>query len=375
MAKKLKLISAFIVFWLALFIGWEWWHSYPKIRFDKVVKANSIQTQVDSLLQNALSTYLIPGLTVAVVKDRKVSYLSAVGFQNLEKKDSLKVDSPILLASVSKIFTALALAEYFSARNLSIEDKIGSILKKSTSQYNSIDQIKIEKLLTHHSGIKDPGFTQRLFTSSKTKYLNEWAVDYFQDFGAKIYDDTTFDYADINFDLLGYYLSKSKNSPFDSVLKETIFQPSGMVNSKFISEWPDESSSLTGYQSTFLWKRMEPKRIKFHILPSPSSGMLSTSKDMSMAMVHLLREDMGRYQDALKWLTLSGGHLAGFQTLNIADHEWKGHFGGQAGYSSLLFYSKTADIGIFIFANSKDDVDFRMKLLTQLITYFSQEPK
>jgi CubicO group peptidase (beta-lactamase class C family) len=375
MKKKLKLISAFIVFWVALFIGWEWWYSYPKIRFETIVKTSSNDSQVDSILQNALSTYLIPGVSVAVVKQGNVKYLNAIGYQNLEFKDSLKVDSPILLASVSKIFTALALAEVFSNKNIASQDKIGNAVMKPTAQYNSIDQIRVKDLLSHQSGIKDQSISQRLFSSSKTTNLNTWAVDYFQDMGPKKFKNSKFHYADANFDLLGYYLSKSENHPFDSIVRNEIFIPSGMVNTHFITEWPEESITLTGYQPTFIWKRMETRRIKFHVLPSPSSGMLSTTKDMSMALVHLLREDMGRYQHALEWLKNSDGHLAGFQVLTIGNHEWQGHFGGQAGYSSLMFYSKTADIGVFIFANSTDEVDFRMKLLTQLITYFSQKSK
>ena len=185
-------------------------------------------------------------------------------------------------------------------------------------------------------------------------------------------DSTSYNYADANYDLLGFLITRPDDFDLDSISKTHVFEPSGMVNSTFVSDWPIEENGLTGYQKAFIWKRIEPKRIKFSILPSPSSGLVTTTKDMSKALTHLLKGENGAYSEALSWLENEDGLPLGFQKIQISGKDWVGHFGGQAGYSSLLFYSRETDTGIFLFSNSRDEKGFRIEIANQVLSYISR---
>ena len=372
MSKKIKILFAFLVFWVALLVAWEWWQSYPKVRFSPPLNTTSQNEGLDSILNQAMSTYLLPGISLAIVKNGKVTYLNAFGYENLDTKDPLTVESKIVVASVSKLFTALGLAIIQEEKGHLPNTPLNSMGMGIKVNSSNTSNLRPQDILSHESRIRDKNFSEKIFSFSNSQDLYEWGEEFLDKPSTYDSDSIVYSYADANFDLLGYLISVSAKMDFDSLMKSKVLIPSGMLNSEFITSWPIEDNKITGYQKTFLWKRIEPKRISFPILPSPSSGLITTPKDMSLALIHLLRGEMGFFQKSLNWLTPEGESAPlGFQRTQINGDEWIGHFGGQAGYSSLLFYSKKADTGIFLFANSRDKEDFRIEIARQAILYIS----
>ncbi|WP_057937748.1 serine hydrolase domain-containing protein [Algoriphagus resistens] len=372
MTKKIKILSTVLVFWIALFVAWEWWHSYPKVRITPSLKASTQNEGIDSIVNQAMSTYLLPGISVAVVKDDKVIYLNAFGFGNLETKDPLTVESKIVVASVSKIFTALGSATVFQGKEIDPKDPVSSLELGREVNSSFLTNLRLQDLLLHQSGIRDKNLSELIFSFSKSQNLNEWGWEFLEKPSIDEVDSVAFNYADSNFDLLGFLLSETGELNFGAQIHKNVLAPSGMANSEFVTSWPLEGNRITGYQKTFLWKRIEPKRISFSLFPSPSSGLITTTKDMSLALLHLLRAESGAYKKALEWLTLDDADVpAGFQKTQINGNRWIGHYGGQAGYSSLLFYSKETETGIFLFSNARDKEDFRIEIASQIISYIS----
>lgn len=371
-AQKIKYFLFFLILWALGFLAWEWWNSYPKVKPVQLTAEKNLNGKIDSILYHAVHEYRLPGLSIALVQNGKVIYLNAFGFENLETKDSLTVESQIFVASVSKLFTALGVANIFQNVGVLPQDYVYTLELEGKVNLSSIANIRIQDLLSHQSSIRDKNISERIFSFSRDKTLNEWGGDFVDNVSHYQTDSYAYNYADSNFDLLGFLLSQSEELDFDSLIQRYVLIPSGMLNSRFVTTWPIEENKITGYQKTFLWKRLEPKRISFPILPSPSSGLLTTTKDMSLALIHLLRGEMGGYQKAFDWLTIEGSVVPlGFQKTLINGKEWIGHFGGQAGYSSLLFYSIEAETGIFLFTNSRDKTNFRIAIANQVISNIS----
>lgn len=373
MNRKIRLFLGALVFWFALFLVWEWWKSFPRVRPLPISSADSEELKLDSTLNEAILTYILPGLSAVVVKEGKITYLKAFGFANLETKDSLKIDSRIPIASVSKVFTALSLATYLDQKGITPDDPV-SVLGFSTESGNgNISDLTFKALLTHTSGLKDPGIIKTILRGKKSLKLDEY--------GDKILEKPlrnskvgSFEYADTNFDLIGYLLSKSERSGFDSLMQNAILGPSGMNNSDFVMEWPENGNPVEGYHRTFLWKRLASKRTRFVSYPSPSSGLVSTPEDISKALIHLIRGKMGIYQPALNWLQPNGEAIPfGFQSITINGETWAGHFGGQAGFSSLMIFSEEKETGIFIQFNTKDRENYRVDIASAILTIISSD--
>lgn len=174
MNRKIKFFLGALVFWFALFLIWEWWKSYPRVRPIPISSATSEDLKLDSVLNESILSYILPGLSAVVVKEGKITYLKAFGFANLETKDSLKTDSRIPVASVSKIFTALGLATYLSQKGITPDDPISVLGLTTESGKGNLSELTFKELLTHTSGLKDPGILQTIWRGRKSLELEDY---------------------------------------------------------------------------------------------------------------------------------------------------------------------------------------------------------
>lgn len=363
MQRTTKYILLGLAFWFLLFLGWEWWRSYPKVRATPISFPESKEEKIDSLLSQSLTQHLIPGLAVGILQNEKVTYLKAFGFENLKTKDSLTIQSLIPVASVSKMFTALTLANYGLEKGFKSDTSVNSILpaeKKMSAEY---DKITVKDLLNHTSGLVDKRGLGNILKRSESKILGNLPSQ----LNAPNLENKQVQYADANFDLIGYLLEMLEERPFEEIVKDRTLLTSGMEKSQFVTDWPLDSISVSGYQRTFLWKRIEEKELKLERFPSPSSGLVLSAAELSKVLLHLSRENMGIFGDELDWL--NGGDLSpsGFQSIYINNSEFIGHFGDQGGYSSLVIYSPDLDLAFFLISNAQDKPDFRKEIAEKVL--------
>ncbi|MFN3998153.1 serine hydrolase domain-containing protein [Algoriphagus sp.] len=363
MKRTKKYILLGLAFWVFLFLGWEWWNSFPKVRLTPISYPETKEAKIDSVLIQGLSHYLIPGMAVGIIENEKVTYLKAFGFENLQTKDSLTVQSLIPVASVSKIFTALTLANFALENELSIDTTINSILSSEKRMSAEFNDITLKNLLNHTSGLSDNRGISSLFINKDKRNLahlpNQLKVPNLS--------KLDFQYADANFDLIGYLMEAIEGRPFEEIAKERTLQAGGMKKSHFVTEWPTDTLGITGHQRTFLWKRIEKKVLKLERFPSPSSGLILTPHDLSMALLHLSREDMGIFGDELAWLKNDTDFPVGFQSIDLNGSIFIGHFGDQGGYSSLVVYSSELELAFFLVANAEDHPDFRKAIAAEVL--------
>jgi CubicO group peptidase (beta-lactamase class C family) len=359
-----------MVFWFLLFLAWEWVKSYPKVRWATISKPHSSNEKIDSILIQSLSDYLIPGIAVGIVQEGKVIYLNAFGYQNLEHRDTLTLESQIPVASISKLFTALAVANYFSANEIASSATLEEILPNEKSLPTPLHKLNLEHLLRHQSGLKDASPLEMIFKRNSEKGL-ETILHHVKEPSFPIGE---YHYADINYDLLGFALQSHSKNSFEDMIQEITLKKAGMSSSVYVTSWPVEKNTMTGYGRTFLWKRIEPKRIRLERTPSPSTGLVVTPIDLSMALVHLGRGPMGRFQKELNWLKSGNSESAGFQNIQMEGISFMGHFGAQAGYSSLFVFSEEWETGFFILTNAMDLSEHRIKIASALINQLKSKP-
>lgn len=365
---KIKYSLLGLAFWLLIFLGWEWWSSYPRIRFTPISNPDSREAQIDSLLIQSLSNYLIPGLAVGIIENQKVTYLKAFGFENLDTKDSLTLESAIPVASVSKIFTALSLASFALEKGISIDTAFNSILPKHKKLPAEFDSITLRDLLDHTSGLTDKGRIQNILVGPEKRKLKNLP----KNLNSPDLANKDYNYADINFDLIGYVLESCAKTPFENLI-ETTLSSGGMEQSYFLLEEPTGSSPIAGYKQTFLWKRIQRAKLKIGRSPSPSSGLVATPLDLSKALLHLCRGDMGNFAEELEWLRSNSNAPAGFQNITLNQTEFLGHFGGFGGFSSLVIYSSSHETGLLLLSNASDKTDFRQQITAEILHLISRQ--
>ncbi len=366
MKWKIKYSILGVAFWLLLFLGWEWWRSYPRVRLAPVSHPDSRGAKIDSILIRSLGEFLIPGIALGIVEDEKITYLKAFGYENLQTKDSLTLQSQLPVASVSKIFTALSLANFSLKKGISIDTAFNSILPTNKRLPGEFDDISLRDLLQHTSGLSDTRSFKNLLIREEKRQLSLLP----RHLRSPDRENKAYHYADVNFDLIGYLLEVCSKEPFDELIEANTLTAAGMGKSHFAAEKP--SGSFQGYKQTFLWKRIQSTGLKFERYPSPSSGLILSPEDLSKALLHLCRGSMGAFGDELNWLQDKSGTPAGFQKIILNNTEFIGHFGEQGGFSSILLYSPDLEIGLFLLSNSQDKQDFRKAIPSKILTIITR---
>lgn len=183
-----------------------------------------------------------------VAKNGEVLYLKAQGWSNKRKKELMTKDTPMHVASVSKVVTAVAVLKLVQEGKLKLEDDIRNFLPEIL--YNGIT---IRDLLSHRSGIPYYGYftfkTWNLGTTLKNKNILKLINKH--RFPLNFQPNTHFSYCNTNFALLALIVERITDQKFPHAMKTIIFDPLKMDNSFILSSKKEWKNSSQSYKSTF----------------------------------------------------------------------------------------------------------------------------
>ena len=111
-------------------------------------------TQIDALVAKTLTTFDVPGIAVAVVKDGKVIHSKGYGIKSILTKEKVDENTLFGIASNSKAFTTAALAILIDEKKIEWDDKVTQYIPEF-KMYNEYvtKEFTIRDLLTHRSGL------------------------------------------------------------------------------------------------------------------------------------------------------------------------------------------------------------------------------
>lgn len=121
--SAIRKISAIFLLILFTVNGVVFANSNPVMDKDKNLDISAI----DAFMTKEIDRLHIPGASLAIVKENQVEYLQGYG---ISKPDGTKMtpQTPIVIGSVSKSFTALAIMQLVEQGKLHLDDTVSSIL-------------------------------------------------------------------------------------------------------------------------------------------------------------------------------------------------------------------------------------------------------
>ena len=131
-------------------------------------------TTIDAAAAKALADTGVPAASIAIVRDGKIVYTKAYGFQRAGQP--ARTDARYAIASVGKQFTAAAVLILAEQGKLSLDDKVSKYLPDLTRA----GDVTIRNLLNHTSGYRDYWPQDYLFEdmtrpTTPTAILDRWA--------------------------------------------------------------------------------------------------------------------------------------------------------------------------------------------------------
>lgn len=240
---------------------------------------------VDSKVATFMSTYNIPGASLAVSKNGKLVYIKGYGKANTSTNELVTPAHRFRLASVSKTFTGTAIMKLVQDGRLSLDAKVfgtGGVLANDygTAPYNAnLLNITVRHLLQNVSGSwgaatggdvidQNPSYTY--------KQLLDWIINTRPNPNAP---GTIYDYSNVNFCIAGRIIEKISGKTYVNFIKEDIMAPLGATQTDMSGKTAADIKTNEvsyygqGQDAGFVYNIAFPRR-------DADGGLMSTASDL-----------------------------------------------------------------------------------------------
>ena len=298
----------------------------------------------------------VPGFAVAVVADGVLRCTAGYGTANLEFGQPVTAHTRFNIASLSKQFTAYALARAATARRVNLDRAIEpSIAGDAAAAAN----VTIRQLLTHTSGLRD---VETLFPMSGARagdvitQTDALAMIHRQR-ALNFAPGTRYLYSNSGYVLAAEVARVASGLPLETLLAREVFQPAGMKHTSVLSDSEvvveQLASSYALDRATGQW-RHQP----YNSTLLGSTNIASTAADLGAWAEYLLR--LHREGDATVRELTTAAQLDDGETidyglgLELRMHRglkaWS-HTGVQAGYRSALMVFPDIGAAVVVLGN------------------------
>lgn len=189
--------------------------------------------------------------TVLVARKGAVVFSKAYGAARREPMTPNTLETRFELASLSKLFTAVAIAQLVEKGRLAFDSSVTSVLPDYPNPQVG-RRITIHHLLTHTSGLPD------FYRNGKLRALED-SIHALRDFWRTFALDSLwsepgarFDYSNSNYILLGSIIERVSGVSFEEYVKRHIFDPAGMTATCYCDPGaPDHATPYSRYTEGF----------------------------------------------------------------------------------------------------------------------------
>lgn len=322
-------------------------------------------SSIDKKLQDIL---IDKDIKLQVLKDKsKIPDLNLIIFEgnNIQIKsycDSNTSNVLFEIGSTSKAFTALALLKLENEVKVNLNDPISKYLPWFKPNFNGSEQeVLVRHALHHTTGIAWNTISDIPETDSPMAL--EETVKLFSDIKLKHKPRTQFEYATINYDILGLIIEKVSGLSYEKYMEDNIFLPLGM-NDTSIGVPKNKDLMAKGYKIGFF----SPREYDAPVYKGnwPAGYVITNAEDMAK----WLKFQMGISQDSILTPLLKISHqrdetvapdqysmtsyAAGWMISLKGDGKIT-HGGMNPNFTSYIAFNPEKKIGVAVLANSNSE--------------------
>lgn len=296
---------------------------------------DTVQEQLDQGIDNGMN-----GIILYVDEAGKSPEFYAAGYKNRESKTPANPHDLFKIASISKLFLAVSVAQLVDENRLSLDKALTEYLPDLPGKIANADQITLRMLVQHRSGIPNftdtPGYWAN--PSKSTQESLEMIVDKPADFAP----GEKYSYSNSNYVLIGEILDKTLGYNHRQFIRENILDPLNLKNTYFLLNEVDTDLVMSGYDAGW------DGDFKLADFINPSGSMIASA------------EDVGIFLRALNDGSLLNDNA---QAIYSSIYEY-GHTGLLPGYSSIARYHQDMDAVVILFVSNSGGYSWN---LTELL--------
>lgn len=202
----------------------------------------STEEKLDRYCKAAEATGRLHGYVLVKQHGRPV-FSSGFGYSNYAEKTRPSADTKFQIGSITKQFTATVILQLADEARLKLSDKLSAYFP----DFPKAQQVTIEQLLTHTSGILSYTNDRRIFDSLRNTTVNrEGMLKLIASLPYEFDPGANWSYSNSAYSLLGYIIEKVTGKSYEQNVHERIFTPLNMQSSGFDFKKASPKKS-TGY--------------------------------------------------------------------------------------------------------------------------------
>lgn len=316
---------------------------------------------IDEEITQNMQRFNIPGMAFVLADENGTIY--SKGYGVLKQDSALKVNTStnFHIGSISKVFTSLAIMQLRDAGQIQLNDPVTTYLPWfATKDPNLSSRVTIRDLLNHTSGL--PGrLNAHDLTGASLETIEPQLSRKLQNVSLVAEPGTTYEYSNINYDLLQLIIEEVSALSFPDYMSQQIFQPLGMKRTFFNQDNELEPNSATGHR--YLWGNLRPFHEHLAYATLGSAGLSTNATDLGIYISFLLSDSAASNNSVLQSSSLREMRTAAIYDSSIGyGYGWEmtrntiEKKGGLPGFTANLIIVPGKSYGFALFANSKQNI-------------------
>ncbi len=234
---------------------------------------SKIQNYLNSLKETDFSGAIL------VAQNDKIMEQRAYGLSSIEYDVKNKIDTKFNIASITKLFTAIATLQLFEKGKIDLQKPIGKYLPDYPNE-KVRETITAHQLLTHTSGLNN-FYVNDLDKIKNQEYKN--IVDFVPLFANDTLlspPGTKYNYSGTGFVVLGLLVEEVSGENYYNYVRKNILEPCGMKSTLAIQVDSIVKNKASGYTSQFGQNNILKRNDYYLTKASPAGFYYSTINDL-----------------------------------------------------------------------------------------------
>jgi serine beta-lactamase-like protein LACTB len=243
----------------------------PAPKYAEAVKA------LEAFITREVVDKRLPALSIALVDDQKVVWARGFGFTDKDRKEPATADTVYRVASVSKLFTDLAVMRLVDKEELDLDAPIKKYLPDFKPKNPFDKAITLRMLMTHRSGLVREPPLGSYFHDDETSLAK--TIESLKGIPVVYKPGARVKYSNAGIALVGYALERTQKQPFAKYVKDSVLDPLGMKRSAFGP--PGDLKKDLAEAVLWNYHGRESPAPTFELGMAPGAGLYSNANDLA----------------------------------------------------------------------------------------------
>ncbi len=320
--------------------------------------------ELDTYIEQEMSTSRIPGLALGIIKNGEIFYLQGYGSTGEGRK--VTAETPFLIGSLSKSFTAVAAMQLVEEGKLELDNPVKKYLPWFTMQgeYDP-GKITIRHLIVQTSGIPNMAGIDTMAEGSDLSLKQE--VERLSEETLASRPGSTYTYSNANYQILGLVIDEVSETGYSDHVRSKIFEPLEMKESYLSEKSGRESGMAIGHVRWFGFPFATDVQ---YLDNSLAAGfIISSAKDMSNYLLMQINEGSFKEKEILSEENMTelhkpgssparkSGYAMGLMVNSDDDTTIIHHDGANEGFNAAMAFSPEEQWGVVLLTNTSGQIE------------------